>query len=505
MRQNLKFYRWGLLLICLVLAPGFVRGQDLGSSSGLFNSVNSKSKKNPKTTSKKTAAKPKNTEATAKKTTPKAAVKSKNTTAATKNANKPVAAKTVTAKPAASKTDLAKKSAPKTNLKKPLPKTQTASKSKQLPKTPLSNDVVITVGQATTPKTDLPKADSSPKADKPKTDYNELFEKSIEEGNQARDEREYSRAEAAYLRAQSLKTKDSRAIYGLGNLYSDQQRWEEAESAYRLAIEFEPKSPNAYIALSFVLTQPITGMDLGGRYAEAEKLARQAISLNPNNATAYDQLGVALELGGEVGDETKNLYRKAIQLDPNFALAYAHLGRLLRRNGLNNESSAAYRKAIELSTDVPTMITVADVMQSQQRYLDSEELLRRALRQDPKNPTALFLLGRALTTRGSFEEAEKVLKKSAEISPNSFVSYALLGSLYTRREKFDDAEKYLMKAMRLVSINEKKRLAQDFEAVGDGLVRAGKNKDAARVYRQAIALDREKNSLSDKLSKTQAN
>jgi superkiller protein 3 len=302
-----------------------------------------------------------------------------------------------------------------------------------------------------------------------------------------------------------LKIKDSRAIYGLGNLYSDQQRWEEAEAAYRMAIDFEPNNADAYIALSFVLTQPIIGMDLGGRYAEAERLARQAIRLDPSNAVAYDQLGVALELGGEVADETQKAYRKAIQLDPNFALAYAHLGRLLRRIGLNNESSAAYRNAIQMAADVPTMIMVADVMQSQQRFLESEELLRRALRQDPKNPTALFLLGRALTTRGSFEEAEKVLKKSAEISPNSFVSYALLGSHYTRREKFEDAEKYLMKAMKLISLNERKRLAQDFEAVGDGFLRVGKNKDAARVYRQAISLDREKVSLSEKLARTQVN
>ncbi len=499
MRKELKFYRCGLLLILLAFAPVYIFGQDLGSSSGLFNSA--KSKSNSKTASKKAAPKAKNTATAADKTTPKPAPKTKNTTAATSKAQK-----TAVAKSDAPKTDSAKKATSKTNsAKKPDSKTQNASKSKQPTKPPLGNDVVITVGQPATAKTDLPKTDAPPKTDKPKADYDELFEKSIEEGNQARDERDYSKAEAAYLRAQSLKTKDSRAIFGLGNLYSDQQRWEEAESAYRLAIEFEPSSPNAYIALSFVLTQPIIGMDLGGRYAEAEKLARQAINISQNNALAYDQLGVALELSGEIGDETRNSYRKAIELDPNFALAYAHLGRLLRRTGLNTESSAAYRKAIELSTDVPTMIMVADVMQSQQRYLDSEELLRRALRQDPKNPTALFLLGRALTTRGNYDEAEKVLKKSADVSPNSFVSYALLGSLYTRREKFDDAEKYLMRAMRLVSTNEKKRLAQDFEAVGDGLLRAGKNKDAARVYRQAIALDREKVSLSDKLAKTQAN
>jgi len=491
MPKELKFYRCGLLLICLALAPVYIFGQDLGSSSELFSSPKTKSKPKPapkKPAPKKPAPKPKNTTTTAKKTTPKPEPKSKTTTVAARNTVKTVATKPV------AKENTTAKSAPNTDSKKSASKTSTASKQ---PAKTSPNNVIITVGQTTPPKTDLPKTDL------PKNNYEELFEKFIEEGNAARDEREYSKAEAAYLRAQSLKIKDSRAIYGLGNLYSDQQRWEEAESAYRTAIEFEPNSPEAYVALSFVLTQPIVGMDLGNRYSEAGKMARQAIKLDPTNAVAFDQLGVALELDGAVGDETQNAYRKAIQLDPNFALAYAHLGRLLRRIGQNNQSSAAYRNAIQKSIDVPTMIMVADVMQSQQHYLESEELLRNALRQDPKNPTALFLLGRALTTRSSFEEAEKVLKKSAEISPNSFVSYALLGSLYTRREKFDDAEKYLLKAMKMVSPNERKRLAQDFEAVGDGLLRTGKNKDAARVYRQAIALDREKVSLSEKLAKTQ--
>ena len=172
---------------------------------------------------------------------------------------------------------------------------------------------------------------------------------------------------------------------------------------------------------------------------------------------------------------------------------------------LINESSAAYRTAIQLSTDVPTMILVADVMQSQQRYVESEQLLRRALMQDAKNPTALYLLGRALTIRGSYDEAEKILKKSAEVSPNSFISYILLGSLFDRREKFDEAEKYLMKALNVVSPNEKKRLAQEFETVGDGFMRTGKSKDAERNYRQAMALDREKSLLANKLAKALKN
>lgn len=462
-----------VLAAFFVLTAANIRAQDLGSSNSLFNAPNPKTKETkiaPKktTTAKKTApAKNQSASAADRKTVSK--TKSK-TDALPARKNAAAVKKIKNGSPAAAK--------------KPVISGRKGS-SKQTAKTEPLDAVVIVVKQPVAPAPPV---------------YNELFEKAIEEGNAARDAREYVKAEGAYLRAQSLATKDSRAVYGLGNLYSDQQRWEEAERAYRAAIQLEPTSPEAYIALSFVLTKPVNDTNLADRYAEAEDKARQAIAIDPTSAVAFDQLGAALELRGIIGGETQFVYRKAIELEPNFALAYAHLGRLLRRKGLNDESVAAYQKAIQLAADVPTMILVADVMQSQQRYLESEQLLRQSLRQDPKNPTALNLLGRALTTRGSFEEAEKLLKKSADVSPNSFVSYSLLGSLFLRREKFYDAEKYLMKALKMVSANEKKRLAQDFEQVGDGFLRVGKKKDAARVYQQAVLLDAEKTLLADKLA-----
>lgn len=476
--KGFSFYGKVLLVFGILIFANSAFGQDLGSSNGLFRSPN------PKTSSKSGAAKPSSTNSASSKKTSANSSSVKKTTAAksSKPLEKEKAASNSRTKTGDKHTTATAKQPVKPTKTVNIQPSQITGKTKVKP-FPEEN-IVITVGQ-------------------PTVDFNEQFEKAIEEGNTARDDREYAKAEAAYLRAQSLKNTDSRAVYGLGNLFSDQQRWEEAENSYRTAIRLEPNAPEPFIALSFVLTQPIVGATLSERYTEAEKMARQAIQLDNQNALAYDQLGVALELRGIISDETVNSYKRAIQLDSEFALAYAHLGRLYRRKGQINDSSAAYRNAITLSTDVPTMILVADVMQSQQRYMESEQLLRRALRQDPKNPTALFLLGRALTTRGSFDEAEKVLNKSAEVSPNNFVSYMLLGSLYVRQNKFDNAESALRRALKVVSMNEKKRLAQEFEAVGDGFLRSGKTNDAARVYRQAIELDREKSSLSGKLAKAQ--
>jgi tetratricopeptide (TPR) repeat protein len=487
MKKAVTKYGLGLLALILLSAATNASARqdlgDLGSSSGIFRAPNPKAGNKNKPTP--AAAKP----TSKKKTTAKPAA------SAAKNAS-PKTSRATAAKAAANKESgtkpKSKRSAAAANASKRGAETAGAGKGKTTQSNtarPENNasrqpeNIIITVGQKN-----------------PAASFDEILEAAIEEGNAARDARDYAASEKAYRRAQSLKPGDARATYGLGNIFSDQQRWEEAEKAYRQAIAMEPDSPEAYIALSFVLTQPVSGVNLSERYAEAEKTARRAVELDAGNPVAFDQLGVALEMNGNISGETQEAYRTAIKLDPEFALAYAHLGRLLQRNGLMKESAAAYRDAIRLSTDVPTMILVAEVMQSQQRYNDSEQLLRRALRDDPKNPTALFLLGRALATAGNFDEAETLLKRSVEVSPNSFTALAQLASLYARRGNYPEAERTLMKAMRVVTPNERKRLAREFEAIGDGFMRLGKKQDAARVYRQALELDAEQTELENKLT-----
>lgn len=427
--------------------------QDLGSANKLFGAGSKKPKSSP--------SKPKTTK-------------------------KPVAKSTKTSAP------LKAKAAPRTNstAKKPV------VRAKETVKEPsATTDAAAKFKSFGTPKAP---AISTP----PKSAVNEgRYEDLIEEGNAARDDRDYGKAETAYGSAKSMKPRDSRAIYGLGNLYSDQQRWEEAETAYRSALKLDSSNAFAHIALSYVLTQPIAVSDLGDRYAEAERLGRRAIQLDPKNALAYDQLGVAMELRGLIGAETESAYRKAISLDDSFAPAYAHLGRLLRRRGLASESAAAYKKATSLATDVATMILVADVMQSEQRFADSEPLLRSAIGGDPKNPAALLLLGRALTAQTKYADAEQTLRK---LNSNTFMPNSLLGSLYWRQGKLDQAEGALMQAARYVSRLERRQLATQFQQVGDGYKKVGRSENAERAYRQAKALENESKEGSAKLAKEQA-
>ena len=466
-----RAFRLTVFLAIVGTLPALVAGQDLGSSNKLFGGA--------KTTAAKTVKKaaPKHRPAAAK---PTSAAKKKAPEPRTTAKAAPKTTLKVTTKPTA-------KATPKTDKTN---KTPTATASSK-PKFTEFKDTKIEVNNSGWKEIKTP---VTPAAES-------LFEKLIQEGNVARDARNYIAAESAYKRAAGIKSRDARAVYGLGNLYSDQQRWEDAEKSFRTALQIEPSDAVARIALSYVLSQPVAVANLSDRYEEAEKLARRAIDLAPSNPLASDQLGVALELRGLISSETENAYRRAIQLDPTFAPAYAHLGRLLRRRGMTQESAASYQNAVQRSSDVGTMIVVADVMQSEQRYTESEQLLKTALDRDPRNPSALILLARALMTKGSFADAEMVLKRTLSVSPDGFLPHSLLGTLYLRQGNLDLAENSLLQALRFVPASEKRRLSQQFEAVGDGYVKGGRGLNAERSYRQALNLDPGNAALTAKLTK----
>ena len=387
-----------------LFATAFVSGQDLGSSNKLFGGK--------KPTASKPSAKPK--QKPVKKPAAKSATQSKKKVTRPKTVKRPAATatKVVTAN---------------------VPPTRTARDTTPIRTAPL------------------------------KPIDKERYEELIDQGNSERDDRNYSAAETAYLAAQKIDPRDARAFLGMGNLYADQQRWESAEKAFRSAMAVDKDYVELLTALSFVLTRPLMAPNISERYAEAEALARKAIKLSPNNALAYDQLGVALELQGQTGRETESAYRRSTQLDRDFAPAYAHLARLMRKVGRVAEANSAYREAATRAITVGTKLLVADAMHSDQRFADSLPILDLALLLDGRNPTALAMLGRAYTVLGRFADAEDHLQRAIQIAPSSPIGYELLSALRLKQGRLEDDERTLLRTVSSLAPFEKRSVATQFE------------------------------------------
>ena len=317
------------------------------------------------------------------------------------------------------------------------------------------------------------------------------FEEALDAGNDARDARKFVQAEQLYRAAIRLKPRDGRGPYGLGNIFADQQRWDDAEKAYRQAVDLSPSNVDALVALSFVLVQSRTGAANARLFVDAEGFARRATQLQPNSAVAFDRLGVALMARGIFNKDTEAAFRHAVELDPKFVVAQIHLARVLRHLGRYAEADPLYRNAVAQASDAPTLVLIADAMQAEQSWQDSEAVLRRALEIDVRNPGALFLLGRFLIVGKRFGDAEPVLKRAIEVNPKGFQSYNLLGRAYLGLERYDDAFKTYDRSVEFASPADRKQLAGafGFAGVGDGFASAARPKEALRAYDRALQLD----------------
>ena len=335
----------------------------------------------------------------------------------------------------------------------------------------------------------------------------EKYQDALSDGNDSRDARKFSSAESSYRDAIKLKPQDARAFYGLGNLFLDQQRWDDAEDAYRKAYQFAATNPDVLTALSFVLVQPREGAANAKRLSDAEYYATRATQLQPTNAVAFDRLGVAMVSRGIVNQDTEAKFRHAIELDPNLLIAQVHLARFLKRQRRDTEAQPIYDKAIEQAKDAPTLVTIAQNMQAESGgYLDSEPVLRKALALDPRNPGALFLMGRYLSATGKYSDAEPVLKEAIAASPKLFAARAILGRCYLGLERYDDAFRTYDQAVDLASAAERRDLAGTFgfAGVGDGYMKAGRPKDAVRAYSRGLQLDPNNAALQTKLAEARA-
>lgn len=387
--------------------------------------------------------------------------------------------------------------------------------------TVFGQDVGVDVGagafKAKNPKSERPTKPATgtkppanrPGTGKPKTGPNvaERVEDLLDKGNGARDARKFTEAEDAYKEILKIKPRDARAAYGLGNVYADQQRWDDAEGAYRNSVAWGPTNADAYIALSVVLVQPRPDGEAAKRLAEAESYARKSVQIDPKNAVGWDRLGVALQARSVYNSETEHSLRRAIELDPQFAVAYAHLARALNRMNKSGEAAPLYAKAIELANDPATLNLIADSLQGEQLWPQSEPVLKKALQLDAQNPTSLLLMGRFLLAYRRYQEAEPYLKSATEVSSRTFLPFNLLGRAYLGMDRFSDAEATYERASAFAGAGEKKQLAglYGFEGVGDGYLKSNQKDKAVRAYQRALELDPNNSGAAQKLARARAN
>lgn len=146
------------------------------------------------------------------------------------------------------------------------------------------------------------------------------------------------------------------ASTNLGVVYRRLGRMEEAEAAYRRALEVDPEYVSAYRNLSALLLR-IEGRREEGR--QILELTDQRQSRNPFNYLALGDLALSQ---GHVAD-AERYYRRALQLGPDLAEASAAMGQWALAAGRRQRARRWYRKAARLDPDQARVRSLAEALQ----------------------------------------------------------------------------------------------------------------------------------------------
>ena len=154
-------------------------------------------------------------------------------------------------------------------------------------------------------------------------------------------------AEAAYADATSRARDDARIMLGWGIVALKRGELEAARSRLERVRELVgDRSPPALWFWAAAVAAA-----LADRQEEALSVARAGVEAHPDNAVLRNNLGVLLELSGEI-TEAEAMFRAAYTEEPTLPQASKNLADLWYRQGRYDEAYDGYERAAKLSPDL---------------------------------------------------------------------------------------------------------------------------------------------------------
>lgn len=231
-----------------------------------------------------------------------------------------------------------------------------------------------------------------------------------------------------------LETYNSHILLNiLGAVLSAQQKFQEAVTCYKKAIELVPGFTQALNNCGVALKQ-------SGESGEALQYYRQAVAADPGYWEAYTNMGVALQEQGQL-KAALDCHDHAIKLQPNFADSYYNRGVVLQEQGRFGEAQKSHEAAIRLKPGfVRAYCNLGLVLHEQGLLSQALASYQSAIAAEPAMPEAYANLGALLQDMGRLDEAYTFYAKAIELNPEYVSAYSNLLMLmnYLPRDCADD-------------------------------------------------------------------
>ena len=176
--------------------------------------------------------------------------------------------------------------------------------------------------------------------------------------------------------------------------------------------------------------------------------------------------------------------RQAVAQFPQSSELHQLLGAALFKKGLNAEAREAFRRAIELDSEVPqNYYNLALVELSEKRYAEATRLLEAFVKLEPGNALAHVMLGRAYHNQNRTVPAIEQFKLSLEIAPQLPLAHYHLGYAYQSQGNFPAA---LVEYEQEIKLNP--GFFEPYHLAGNIQLGCGNLAAAESLFRKGIAL-----------------
>jgi tetratricopeptide (TPR) repeat protein/outer membrane receptor protein involved in Fe transport len=229
----------------------------------------------------------------------------------------------------------------------------------------------------------------------------------------------------------------------------------------------------------------------------ALSIAKKAVETDPDSATARIALSYALQANFDLQGALNSL-KDSVKLEPENAIAWARLSEMWLSFGDMDEALNAANKAVALNPDLARTQTVLGFAYlTQIRTKMSKDAFERAIELDQADPLPRLGLGLAEIREGELTEGRREIEIAASLDPNSSLIRSYLGKAYyeEKRDKLSsdqfniakeldplDPTPFFYDAIRKQSIN------RPVEALHD-LQKSIELNDTREIYRSRLLLD----------------
>jgi tetratricopeptide (TPR) repeat protein len=289
--------------------------------------------------------------------------------------------------------------------------------------------------------------------------------------------RRFHEAELALRQALNSDPQNAALHFALGTMLRQQERWDDAFDEITLSAKLMPDFPENHSTFAYIFYRLDDGPN---SIAEA----RTALSMDPENAEAYQILGLGL-YANEQYAASAHAFMESLTRDPRNADTYYDLGITLHADRDLPGAVAAYRTAIHLNPGFwQAHSNLALILHEQSKFDQAIDEYKEAKRLAPDDASVRNNLGNTYCDKGDFDAAMIELRQLYQLHPEWVQGHPCLARAYMSKKDYGSA----INELRL-AVQQNPTDSAEHRALGEALLLDNEVEDSIRELRLAVALN----------------